>query len=48
MTGSLRVPGLKLFEPENPPAARGDMRHGGAAHAAEPDDDHIEYAHVAM
>src|SRR5688572_6616866 len=48
VTGSMRMPRLKLLEPEDPLAARGDMRCGGAAHAAEPDDDHIEYAHVAM
>ena len=43
---SLIVRGLKLLEAEHALAARRGVRRRGAAHAAKPDDDHIEASHA--
>ncbi len=46
MARSECVRGLKLLEAEDAPAARGEMRGGRAAHAAEPDHDRVEGGHA--
>ena len=47
MARALSMARLKLFEAEHALSARRRMRCGGTAHAAQPDDDHIERRHVA-